>query len=126
MASLQEIWARLDGTAAAVGLRPVYPPVALDLEQRVISLVRFKSRRGRKPLLEAHVQRALDVPVLPDSIFQPATKKTPDLVDRLRELFEASGTRPGRVSLVIPDNAQRPRTARTRTRQNAPRGTVPA
>jgi hypothetical protein len=104
MASLQEIWARLDGTAAAVGLRPVYPPVALDLEQRVISLVRFKSRRGRKPLLEAHVQRALDVPVLPDSIFQPATKKTPDLVDRLRELFEASGTRPGRVSLVIPDN----------------------
>ena len=104
MASLQEIWARLDGTAAAVGLRPVYPPVALDLEQRVISLVRFKSRRGRKPLLEAHVQRALDVPVLPDSIFQPATRKTPDLADRLRELFEASGTRPGRVSLVIPDN----------------------
>jgi len=104
MASLQEMWARLDGTAAAVGLRPAYPPVALDLEQRVISLVRFKSRRGRKPLLEAHVQRALDVPVLPDSIFQPAVKKSTDLADRLPELFEASGTRPGRVSLVLPDN----------------------
>jgi hypothetical protein len=78
--------------------------VALDLEQRVVSLVRCKSRRGRKPLLEAHVQRALDVPVLPDSIFHPAARKSPDLADRLRELFEASGTRPGRVSLVLPDN----------------------
>jgi len=104
MAALQEIWARLDGTAAAVGLRPTYPPVALDLEQRVISLVRCRRRRGRKPLLEAHVQRELEVPVLPDSIFQPAARKSPDLVDRLRELFEASGTRPGRLSLVLPDN----------------------
>ncbi|NIM00247.1 MAG: pilus assembly protein PilM [Acidobacteria bacterium] len=104
MTSLQEIWARLDGTAAAVGLRPAYPPVALDLEQRVVSLVRCKPRRGRKALLEAHVQRRLDDPVLPDSIFQPAGKTTPDLVDRLRELFEAGGTRPGRVSLVLPDN----------------------
>ncbi len=104
MASLQEIWTRLDGTAAAVGLRPAYPQVALDLEQRVMSLVRCKSRRGRKPLLEAHVQRALEVPVLPDSIFQPPAGKTPGLVDRLQELFEASGTRPGRVSVVLPDN----------------------
>ena len=104
MASLQEFWTRLDGTAAAVGLRPAYPHVALDLEQRVISLVRFKSRRGRKPLLEAHVQRALDAPVLPDSIFQPSAGKIPGLTDRLQELFEASGTRPGRVSVVLPDN----------------------
>ncbi len=104
MASLHEIWARLDGTAAAVGLRPAYPPVALDLEQRIVSLVRCKPRRGRKPLLEAHVQRTLDAPVLPDSIFEPAAKSTPDLVDRMRELFEAGGTRPGRVSLVLPDN----------------------
>jgi len=104
MASLQEFWTRLDGTAAAVGLRPAYPHVALDLEQRVISLVRFKSRRGRKPLLEAHVQRALDAPVLPDSIFQPSAGKIPGLADRLQELFEASGTRPGRVSVVLPDN----------------------
>jgi len=104
MASLQDIWARLDGTAAAVGLRPVYPRVALDLEQRVISLVRCKSRRGRKPLLEAHVQLSLDAPVLPDSIFQPAAKKTPDLVERLRDLLESSGTRPGRISVVLPDN----------------------
>lgn len=104
MASLQEIWTRLDGTAAAVGLRPAYPPVALDLEQRVISLVRCKSRRGRKPLLEAHVQRVCDVAVLPDSIFQPTAGKTPGLVEGLREVFEVSGTRPGRVSIVLPDN----------------------
>ena len=104
MASLQEIWSRLEGTAASAGLRPVYPPVALDLEQQAISLVRFKPRRGRKPLLEAHVRKTFDTPVLPDSIFQPGAAKTPDLVERLRELFEDSGTRPGRLSLVLPDN----------------------
>lgn len=104
MASLQDIWAKLDGTAAAVGLRPAYPPVVLDLEQQAISLVRFKTRRGRKPMLEAHVQRALEEPVLPDSIFEPPTGKAPGLEERLREMFEVSGTRPGRVSLVLPDN----------------------
>jgi hypothetical protein len=104
MASLQEIWSHLDGTAAAVGLRPAYPPVAIDLEQQAISLVRFKTRRGRKPLLEAHVRKTFDTPVLPDSIFQPGPAKGQDLVGRLRELFEVTGTRPGRVSLVLPDN----------------------
>ncbi len=104
MASLQDIWARVEATAASAGLRPAYPPVVLDLEQQVISLVRVKKRRGRKPLLEAHVERVLDEPVLPDSIFQPAGPKPAGLVERLQQLFELSGTRPGRVSLVLPDN----------------------
>jgi Tfp pilus assembly PilM family ATPase len=104
MASLQEIWDRVEASASAAGLRPAYPPVVLDLEQSALSLVRFKKRRGRKPLLEAHVERAVDTPLLPDSIFEPAGVKTEGLSEQLQELFEISGTRPGRISLVLPDN----------------------
>jgi hypothetical protein len=104
MASIQEIWAHVEDTAASMGLRPAYPPVVLDLEQSAMSLVRFKTRRGRKPVLEAHVQRAIDTPLLPDSIFEPAAVRTEGLPERLQQLFETSGTRPGRISLVLPDN----------------------
>jgi len=104
MASLKEIWESVEAKASSVGLRPAYPPVVIDLEQSAMSLVRFKKRRGRKPLLEAHVQRAIETPLLPDSIFEPAGVKTAGLSERLQELFEISGTRPGRVSLVLPDN----------------------
>lgn len=104
MLSLQDIWTRVEAAATSAGMRPAYPPVALDLEQHAVSLVRLKRRRGRRPLLEAHAQRAIETPVLPDSIFQPAGGKTAGLVERLQQLFEVSGTRPGRVSLVLPDN----------------------
>jgi Tfp pilus assembly PilM family ATPase len=41
---------------------------------------------------------------MPASIFQPVPAVSSELTARLRELFDASGTRPGRVSLILPDN----------------------
>jgi hypothetical protein len=87
-----------------LGLRPPYPPVALSVEADDAVLVRLK--RGRRGLAryEAHARRPLEAETVPTSIFQ-ATARTPEsLPATLRELFEASGTRPGRVSLVLPDN----------------------
>jgi len=85
-------------------LRPPYPPVALQLDREGIALVRLKHRRRGLPLLEAHRVRTMPVDNVPASIFQPRAAPAEELVPPLRELFELTGTRPGRVSLVIPDN----------------------
>jgi hypothetical protein len=78
--------------------------VALQISPEEAALVRIKRRRRGRPLLEAHQVRPVSEPVIPASIFQPVTGSTQELTARLRELFEHSGTRPGRVSLVLPDN----------------------
>ncbi|HKQ61281.1 MAG TPA: pilus assembly protein PilM, partial [Candidatus Polarisedimenticolaceae bacterium] len=62
-------------------------------------------RRGRRPpLLEAALARALPEQSVPSSLFETQVGALPELVRRLRELYELSGTRPGRVSLLLPDN----------------------
>lgn len=89
---------------ALLNLRPPYPPVALGVDRERAVLVRLKRRRGSGPLLEAHAEREFSEPCLPASIFQPVARPGQELIARLRELFEVSGTRPGRVSVVLPDN----------------------
>jgi hypothetical protein len=89
---------------AALGLRPPYPPVAVQVSPGEVALVRVKKRRRGKPLLEAHQVRPIESPVIPPSIFHPVTGSADELTGRLQELFEHSGTRPGRISLVLPDN----------------------
>jgi hypothetical protein len=89
---------------ALLNLRPPYPPVALAIDRERGLLVRLKHRRGPGPLLEAHAERSFAEPCVPASIFQPVVRPGQELIARLQELFEASGTRPGRVSLVLPDN----------------------
>jgi len=96
--------ARRVATDAAARLRPPYPPVALEVEQREALIVRLKRNRRGKPVLEAHALRPLGVEAVPGSIFDTPAGALPELTQKFRELFEASGTRPGRVSLVLPDN----------------------
>jgi hypothetical protein len=88
----------------ALGLRPPYPPVVLELDTDEVRLVRMKRRRGGRMLLEAHGVKPLPPGSIPDSIFQPVTVATTELTTNLRSLFEHTGTRPGRVSLLLPDN----------------------
>jgi hypothetical protein len=87
-----------------IGLRPPYPPVALQLDRTGAVLVRMKRKRRGLPLLESHSARTVSEECMPASIFEPIPNMTQELVPKLRELFEASGTRPGRVSLILPDN----------------------
>jgi Type IV pilus assembly protein PilM len=103
--SVRRILERMRGVDAEtwLGLRPPYPPVAVSFEADDAVLVRLKrGRRGAR--YEAHARRELDAETVPTSIFNPMTRTPDTLAARLRELFEASGTKPGRVSLVLPDN----------------------
>jgi len=106
MNSITDMLDRLKGLEpeAALGLKPPYPPVALQIGPGEAALVRVRRRRRGLPLLEALRVRPIPEPCIPASIFQPVTGPAEELAARLRELFEHSGTRPGRVSLVLPDN----------------------
>lgn len=85
-------------------LRPPYPPVAMEIDGKEVVLVRFKAKHRGKPLLEAHAVRPMPEDSMPASIFDHTTRPTDALTERFREMFELTGTRPGRISLVIPDN----------------------
>jgi len=85
-----------------LALRAPYPPVALQIDRDGILLVRAKRRRRALPLIEA--VRSAPLEGMPASIFQATTVGEDELAERLKELFERSGTRPARVSLVLPDN----------------------
>jgi hypothetical protein len=106
MESLTQIVDRVRGInlERALGLRPPYPPVVIELDSEEVRLLRMKRRRGGRLLLEAHSARPLPAGSIPDSIFHPVTVATTELTSNLRSLFEHTGTRPGRVSLLLPDN----------------------
>ena len=106
MAALREVIDRVRrGVAdAASRLRPPYPPVALEVDRSEALIVRLRRPRRGKPVLEGHALRSLGVEAVPGSIFDVPGGALPELTQRFRELFEASGTRPGRASVVLPDN----------------------
>jgi len=106
MSAISDIVDRLRGLQvdALLGLRPPYPPVAVEFDREEAVLVRVKHKRRGKPLLEAHAVRSVPTDCIPASIFQQPAGANTELVGQLRELFEVTGTRPGRVSLVLPDN----------------------
>jgi hypothetical protein len=106
MATLNDMVAKLRGLdlERTLGLRPPYPPVAVEVDRSDAVLVRLKPRRGQKPVLEAHQSRAVPEASVPPSIFQGATGSPEELGGKLSELFVATGTKPGKISVVLPDN----------------------
>lgn len=92
------------GTEQLPGLRAPSPPVALELDGREIVLVRLKRRGRGKPVLEAHKVRDLPEGACDGSILHPRIGAGTELAVRVRELFEMTGTKPGKVSLVLPDS----------------------
>jgi len=86
------------------GLRPNYPPVAVEIDRGEALLVRLRRSRG-KATLETHRVRSLPEGAGGGSPLRPSLGASPeDVAGRLRGLFEATGTRPGRISLILPDN----------------------
>ena len=103
MASLADMLQQLRGfdLERAMGLRPPYPDVALELEQQSMTLVRLKPKRHT---LEAYKIQTLDEAGVPATIFDQDVVAPERLREQLRGLYESAATRPGRVSLVLPDN----------------------
>lgn len=86
------------------GLRPAYPPVAVEMDRNEMVLVRLKRRRRGQPTLEAHQVRPMPEQAGAGSILRPNLVSPQEVAKRVRELLETSGTRPGRISLILPDN----------------------
>jgi hypothetical protein len=86
-----------------LGLRPDYPGAALEVDRREMVLVRLGRGRG-KPQLLAHDTRPLPEHGASPSLFRPNLGEPEELARRVQDLLAATGTKPGRLSLVLPDN----------------------
>jgi type IV pilus assembly protein PilM len=89
---------------ALLHLRPAYPPVAVEIDRGQLALVRLKARRRSRPQLEAFRVQEAPEHAVGNSIFRPNLGSLGEMTDQLRDLFQRSGTKPGRVSLILPDN----------------------
>jgi len=89
---------------ALLELRPKYPPLAVEVERGQFTLVRVKPQRRARPLLEAFRIQPAPEPPAGTTIFKPNLGPPEELARQAREIFQLSGTKPGRVSLILPDN----------------------
>jgi hypothetical protein len=106
MASLSNFIEQLRGLdlERKLGLRPEYPRVALEFERKALTLVRLKAKRRGQPQLENYRVQNLEQAGVPATISDQHLAGQEHLSATLRELFEAAGVRPGKLSLVLPDN----------------------
>lgn len=106
MSALEPVLARLRrfDLEAWLDLRPAYPPVAVEIDRGQFTLVRVKARRRAKPQLEAYRVQTAPEHAVGASIFRPNLGSIDEMTAQVRDLFERSGTKPGRVSLILPDN----------------------
>ena len=89
---------------ALLTLRPKYPPVAVEVERGRLTLVRVRATRRARPLLEAFRIQATPDAAAGVTVFKPNLGTPEDMARQTRELFELSGTKPGKLSLILPDN----------------------
>jgi hypothetical protein len=106
MSALDPILVRLKrfDPEALLDLRPKYPPVAVEIDRGQLTLVRVLHRRRSRPVLETFQIQAAPDHAVGASIFRPDLGSLADLTGQARALFERSGTKPGKVSLILPDN----------------------
>jgi type IV pilus assembly protein PilM len=89
---------------AFLDLRPAYPPVAVEIDRGQLTLVRVKQRKRARQILEAFRIQPAPEHAVGATIFRPNLGSAEDLTRQVRELFDRSGTKPGKVSLILPDN----------------------
>jgi type IV pilus assembly protein PilM len=106
MSGWSDIVDRIRGGLAsrAPAMRPNYPPVAIEMDADEVVLVRVKRKRRGKPELEAHLSREMPADSRRTSMFRPTLGAADEVSAKVRSLLESTGTKPGRVSLVLPDN----------------------
>lgn len=105
LASLLEPFRRID-LERWVSLRASRPPVAVEVDRAEMVLVRLRRRRGRQ-VLEAHASRPVADPGAAGTTLKTTLSAVDEMAKSARGLFESTGTRPGRVSLVLPDHLAR-------------------
>jgi hypothetical protein len=106
MSALDPILSRLKrlDPEALLDLRPAYPPVAIEIDRGQLTLVRVTPRRRARPVLEAFRIQPAPEHAVGATIFKPNLGSLDELTRQARDLFAGSGTKPGKVSLILPDN----------------------
>jgi type IV pilus assembly protein PilM len=106
MSGLSDIVDRIRGglVSRVPAMRPNYPPVAIEMDADEVVLVRLKRKRRGNPELEAHLSREMPADSKRTSMFRPTLGAADEVTAKVRALLETSGTKPGRASLVLPDN----------------------
>ncbi len=106
MSALEAILTRVKRLDPEVLLefRPAYPPVAIEIDRGQLTLVRVKRRGRMRPILEAHRVQPAPEHAVGATIFRPNLGSVEEMTGQARELFEKSATKPGKVSLILPDN----------------------
>lgn len=89
---------------ALLDLRPKFPPVAVEIERGQLTLVRIRPQRRGRPQLEAFRFQSAPEPTAGTTVFKPNLGAPEEMIKNARELFAGSGTKPGKMSLILPDN----------------------
>jgi type IV pilus assembly protein PilM len=89
---------------ALLHLRPTYPPVAVEVDRGDLTLVRVRAKDRARPYVEAFHSVAAPEAVNGGSILRPSVGSPAELAKRIRDLLVQTGTRPGKISLILPDN----------------------
>lgn len=105
MGVLRESWEQLRSLdlERRLGLRPDYPRTAIEIDGNELTLVQTKTKRGSAPLLEFFRTSELEQ-AAPATINDVEMAGTEALAKGFGELFLKCGLRPGKLSLVLPDN----------------------
>ena len=85
-------------------LRPAYPPVAVEIDRGDLTLVRVRAKDRAKPHVEAFHRLAAAEAAIGGTIARPSFGAPAELAKRIHELFVQTGTKPGKVSIILPDN----------------------
>ncbi len=106
MSTISKITDRIQGVIQQrmPSFHPVYPQVALEMDATEMVLVRLKRKGRNKPTLEAHEVSPMPAPSEPLSMFRPSLRPAAEIAGVIQEMFTKTGTKPGKISLVIPDN----------------------
>jgi type IV pilus assembly protein PilM len=106
MSTLEPILARFKrlDPEALLDLRPAYPPVAVEVDRGQMTFVRVVPRRKSRPVLDAYRIQAAPEHGTGATLFRPDLGSMDELTSQVRELFATTGTKPGKVSLILPDN----------------------
>ena len=106
MSALDPILARLKrfDPEALLERRPKYPSVAVEIDRGQLTLVRVAPRRRARPVVEAFRIQEAPEHALGGTLFKPNLGSPAELSRQASELFERSGTKPGKMSLILPDN----------------------
>ncbi|HZN55327.1 MAG TPA: hypothetical protein VFB67_08390 [Candidatus Polarisedimenticolaceae bacterium] len=96
-------WKRFD-PQVLLEMRPDYPPVAIEIDRGQLTLVRVRPRGRSRPSLEAFRVQPAPEHAVGASIFRPNLGSLGEMTAQVKDLLERSGTKAGKVSLILPDN----------------------